>query len=100
MPFRYNTHSALISSGSIHTSQIGDNLSQISRVQQCTIGFETPIETIQYLDTNIEFSNLQLPTANVTLEYLTTNGGNERNIGFVTNGTTGAMIRLDEERYF
>lgn len=99
--FRYNTHSALISSGDITSLQTGDgDILQISRVQDCTIGFETPTDTITFLDTNIELVRLQVPTVNVTLEYLTTNGMNERNIGFVTNGTSGAFIKLDQERNF
>lgn len=99
--YRFNTHAALISSGDVRSVQTGDgNILQLSRVQECTIGFETPSEAISSLDDNVDLVRLQPPTASVTLEYLSTNGLNERSIGFITNGRTGAFIKLDEEKNF
>lgn len=96
---RYNSKAIFISSGDFSSNQIvSGSTIQFSRIQDLGININYPISNEDYLDQDDESSMLSHPSVDVTLNWLLTNGGNERSAGFVTNGTTGALLDLDKER--
>ena len=96
---RYNSRAIFTSTGRFDSDQTSDgSLYQFSRVQDLGINISHPISDEDYLDSNDESSLNIRPTVDVTLNWLLSNGANERSAGFVTNGLSGALLNLDTQK--
>lgn len=73
---------------------------QISRVQSANLNINYNREDLEYLNETTEQAQINKPTINLSFDYISTNGNNERNIGLVTNGFNSIFYKLDNTKNF
>jgi len=96
---RYNSKSVFVSTGDFNSVQnVSGSLSQISRVQDMGLSFNSPIIEEEYITDNTEEGLVSRSSVDFTVNWLLTNGANERAIGFVTNGLSGAFLKINQEK--
>lgn len=99
--FRYNNCAIFVSSGDSLSDQFSNSgVKQISRVQEFSISVQTPQEEFTYLDGGLSQTMIDHSRVDIGFDYIATNGSNERNIGFITNGLTGALLALNSDKNY
>lgn len=99
--YRYNVENLFVSSGKPGTDQFSSGtIFQISRVQSTNLNINYNRENLEYLDETVDQIQLGRPIINLSFEYISTNGNNERNIGFVTNGFNSIFYKLNDTKNF
>lgn len=97
----YAQKALFVSSGSSTSDQISSGgVLQLSRVTASSFQVPYPLSQKAYLNAANESYLLVHTPVDLTLDWHTTNGANERAVGLVTNGTTGVFANMRMEKNF
>lgn len=99
--YRYNIENLFVSSGKPGSDQLSSGtIFQISRLQSTNLNIDYNRENLEYLDETVNQIQIDRPIINLSFDYISTNGNNERNIGLVTNGFSSVFYKLNETKNF
>ncbi len=100
---RYDTLGVFVGPDNVSGNLASGDIKQLSRVQSTNYSIEIQRENTLGLGTAIGNDNVRdAPFVNLNLEYLVTNGQNEKNIGFTVDGIHGSLLNMNsgERDYF
>lgn len=99
---RYDTLGVFVGPDIVSGNLSSGDITQLSRVQATNYSIEIQRENVMGLGTAFANDNVrEAPFVNLTVDYLVTNGKNEKTLGFVVDGLHGSMLNLNSgERDF
>lgn len=93
---RYDVLAAFVGPDNVSGNIASGDIKQLSRVQSSNYNIEIQRDNVMGLGTSFANDTVkESPFVNLSMEYLVTNGENEKNIGFVVDGTHGSLLNMD-----